>query len=570
MDADEGARFIAALEPTIAVLPARLLADPEDAARIGEATAGPLAVVAIGAASQEPQMPRWALFVAEDGLTPDLLLNRLRSVILGQEVGVDTDVEGVGLVGELAHHPIFELLPRLADAGVTGTLSFSSGELHFGAGEILAATCPPVVGKKAFCRLARRDRGLFRFQTTEEASPRQFQESLEELLVLAFEDALGETPDPNADVRLDIGPTFFETQFSPLQRRILAAVRKEATVQALLDQCVDQLDGEVLHEIVLLEHQGHVRISAARMPVTVVTDSTADLPSGAARSLGIHVVPLTVTFGDQGYQDGLELPPRKFYDLLERREHHPFTTPPSEETFTELYRSLVERQNVVSVHISERIPSLTVVHAREAAEKVMTSTNPRPSSLPPCVEVLDSQQTSVPLGMLAIFAARMAARGFSAPEIRQRMDEISPRIRTFFIVDTLEFLARGGRIGKAQAWIGRLLNIKPILGLEEGCIVPVERVRGGRRAQHRLLEIFGETFDPELPILLGVGHSQAPAWADRLARSLAKKFPVLETLSSEMGPVIGTHVGPGTVGAAAFQPRGEELDLVGPLDSRGP
>jgi len=167
--------------------------------------------------------------------------------------------------------------------------------------------------------------------------------------------------------------------------------------------------------------------------------------------------------------------------------------------------------------------------------------------------------------MLALFAARMARRGLPAAEIARRIEAMRERVHVLFVVDTLDYLARGGRIGKAQALLGGLLGIKPILGVAGGEVVPVERVRGGRAAHPRLIELFRERVKAGRPVVVGVAHARAPVWADRLRAAIEKSFRVGELVMTEIGPVVGTHAGPGLVGAAMFQPGAEELDLIAPL-----
>jgi DegV family protein with EDD domain len=180
------------------------------------------------------------------------------------------------------------------------------------------------------------------------------------------------------------------------------------------------------------------------------------------------------------------------------------------------------------------------------------------------MEVVDSLQVSTGLGLLAVIAARLALRRLDASEIRARVEAMRPRIHLLFVVDTLEYLARGGRIGQAQAWFGGLLGIKPILGVVNGEVVPVDRVRGGANAQARLVALLQERVEVGRPVVVGIAHAAAPEWAARLRGLLHGAFEIAELLESEIGPVVGTHVGPGCVGAAVFQPTGDELALLAP------
>ncbi|HEX6200167.1 MAG TPA: DegV family protein, partial [Thermoanaerobaculia bacterium] len=248
---------------------------------------------------------------------------------------------------------------------------------------------------------------------------------------------------------------------------------------------------------------------------------------------------------------------------------HPVSNPPTPGEFLQVYRDVVPERDVVSVHISSNL-SETFKHARKAAEagarELREARRERQGPEPPVLEVVDSRQVSLGLGLLALFAARMTHRGLGASEIAGRLRTMGDRVQVLFVVDTLEYLARGGRIGKARAWVGSLLGIKPILGVSRGEVVPVDRVRGGRAAHPRMLALFQERLEAGRPVVGAIAHAKAPVWADRLQGLLEKELDVREMLLGEMGPVVGTHAGPGTVGAALFQPTDEELELIKPLE----
>jgi DegV family protein with EDD domain len=181
------------------------------------------------------------------------------------------------------------------------------------------------------------------------------------------------------------------------------------------------------------------------------------------------------------------------------------------------------------------------------------------------VEVVDGHNVSAGTGWLAIAAARMAERGLGASEIATHLRAMAPRIHTLFVVDTLDYLVRGGRIGMARGLVGKLLGIKPILGVVAGEIAAVDKVRGGRLAHGKIVELLAQRLDRTKPVVAIVAHAKAPVWADRLRELLGKTFVVRESLITEMGPVVGTHAGPGCVGTAVFQPTDEEWPLIEPL-----
>ena len=561
---EEGAVFLLALKPPIVVLPVELVAHSALASNL-EASAGrELSVLAIGARDLEIGLPRWVHFLATDGLTPASFLRRLRLLVLSRELGVDVNAELETLVGELSHHPLMELFPALLETKATGVLRFTGGTIGLIEGVPIAASAGSAQSLKAFCRLARQIQGPFHFLPTLDLPERNLVDDVHTLMARAVEDSLGEIPDLRTRLRVEIGPKLFSASFDTFQQSLLSAVRNGSHLQQVLDG-MEALDGDILHEILRLQHQGVLVLEEPATATVVVTDSTADLPAAEAARLGIHVIPLKVLFGDQAYVDGVDLSPKEFYQRLQRGEHHPSTNPPSQREFQELYRKLLATKDIVSIHISEHIPSDTVVHARAAAEAALEESGRQDGRADAALEVVDSRLTSASLGMLAILASRMAARGLPAAEIRDRIEPMRERVHTLFVVDTLEYLARGGRIGRAQAWFGNLLGIKPILGLEDGRVVPVDRSRGGRRAHSKLIELFSRKVDQDKTCKIIVCHAQAPIWADRLAGLLEQSFTVTELLHAEMGPVIGTHVGPGTLGTVVFQPEPDEEELLAPL-----
>jgi len=385
------------------------------------------------------------------------------------------------------------------------------------------------------------------------------------LIIQALEDRVHDGPGTRARVRIEIGADFFERSFTPSQKEVLAAIPGASTVGRLVD-ALPATDGEVLRTLAELVSIGVVEVEEPEARVRVVTDSTSDLPAELARAHGIHVVPLLVIFGDRIYHDGIDLGAREFYERLEAGPASPRTNPPPRGDFLKVYRESAARQDIFSIHLSEKL-SQTVVNARAVAEEArpaLAALRPAAAGGPFAIEVADSDSISLGLGLQALFAARMAQRGLDLPDIRRRIEAMHGRMHVLFVVDSLEYLARGGRIGKARALVGKVLGVKPILGVADGEVVAVDRVRGGRAAHPRLIELFAERVDPRRPVVAAVGHSKAPIWADRLRALLEERFIAAEMMVTEIGPVVGTHSGPGTVGAALFQPTAEELPLIVP------
>ena len=567
-DEQQAVRFAENLGPGVIVAPLSLA---PLAGRFSSRTPGAEHTLLLLGGDGEPgELPEEVLFLDATGRGSADLVRRIHLVLLGREVGLEPDARLESLVGDLSLVPFLELLRGLGRAHASGRVLCAEGQIVCDNGEVIAAEAGRATGIKAFCRLARLGAGTFWVQLRPPDSTGPVRMSheigmdLKSLIFLALEDVVHDAPDPRCRVRVQVGPAFFGTRFNPRQQELLAAVPGSVTVGRLLD-AVAATDGEILRDLLGLRELGIVTLEEPQDLVRVVTDSTADLPPDLARAHGIHVVPLMVFFGDRVFHDGVDLHPKEFYELLEKGQVHPRTNPPARSDFLDVYRALARDRDVLSVHIAETL-SQTVVHAREAAEEGLPEMQHlRGEAERVTLRVVDSHTVSLGLGMLALFAARMARRGIEPDLIVERLEAMRDRMHILFAVNTLEYLARGGRIGKAKAFFGNLFGIKPILGVVDGVVVAVGQVRGGRAAQPRLIELFRERIDPQRPVIVSVAHAKAPVWADRLRDLMQKSFNVAELIVAEMGPVVGTHAGPGTVGAALFQPTADELPLLAPL-----
>ena len=277
----------------------------------------------------------------------------------------------------------------------------------------------------------------------------------------------------------------------------------------------------------------------SKLSVAVVTDSTADLPPELAASRSITVVPLTLNFDGQSLLDGVDIKPEDFYRRLPGATTHPTTSQPSPGRFAEAYSALLaDHDNVISIHISEKL-SGTYASALQAAE----ITDPKR------VRVVDSQLVSMSLGLIALTASAMAAKGADVEAIESKVLNMRPHVQTYFSVATLEFLRRGGRIGRAGALLGSVLQVKPVLCIRDGQVTPLERVRTFERALNRIVELTREV-DRGHGVCVIVGHADAQADAERIGRELE---PIAETLMIQpLGPVVGAHAGPGVVGVGCY------------------
>ncbi len=273
--------------------------------------------------------------------------------------------------------------------------------------------------------------------------------------------------------------------------------------------------------------------------VAIVTDSTSDLPSQLARTRSITIVPLTLHFESRSLLDGVDIKPSEFYRKLPNATTHPTTSQPAPGRFAETYGELLtSHDEVVSVHISEKL-SGTYASAMQGAD--MTD--------PKRVHVVDSQLVSMSLGLLTLAASELAAQGASAESVVERISAMRDQVQTYFSVATLEFLRRGGRIGRASALLGSVLQVKPVLCIRDGLVTPLERVRTFDRALNRVIALAREV-DRGKGLCVVVGHADAEEDAERVARELE---PVAETLMIQpLGPVVGAHAGPGVVGVGCY------------------
>lgn len=273
--------------------------------------------------------------------------------------------------------------------------------------------------------------------------------------------------------------------------------------------------------------------------VGIVTDSTADLPSGLARTRSITVVPLTLHFEGRSLLDGVDITPSEFYRQLPAATTHPTTSQPSAGRFAETYSALLKDHDaIVSIHISEKL-SGTYASARQGADL----TDPKR------IHVIDSELASMSLGLLTLAASEMAAQGANAQTIDGNVLTMRDQVQTYFSVATLEFLRRGGRIGRASALLGSVLQVKPVLCIRDGLVTPLERVRTFDRALSRVIELV-RAVDRGHGVCAVVGHADAEDAAERVARELE---PITETLMIQpLGPVVGAHAGPGVVGVGCY------------------
>lgn len=279
------------------------------------------------------------------------------------------------------------------------------------------------------------------------------------------------------------------------------------------------------------------------MSIRVVTDSTSDLPQNLADDLGIVVVPLNVHFGDDTYKDGIDITSEEFYTRLKGATELPKTSQPSVNDFAQAYEYLTSQgDDVISIHISEKL-SGTLNSAWQARNTWEEASGTRQGQ--GRVEIVDSGLASMGLGLVVLEAARMVNDGASIEDLGMAMETMIAKTRCYVLLDTLEYLAKGGRIGKANAFLGTLLSIKPILTIAEGEVHPLERARTRDKGIAKLVE----TAQGAAPIRsAAIVHSSTPDEVQRVKDGLSSLVSPDDVIVADFGPVVGTYAGPGGLG----------------------
>jgi DegV family protein with EDD domain len=278
-----------------------------------------------------------------------------------------------------------------------------------------------------------------------------------------------------------------------------------------------------------------VQLSAEN--TALVLDSTCDFPDARQRHPNWRVVPLYVRFGAESYRDYVDIGPAEFYERLRTSDELPTTSQPTPQDFLAVYQELGGYERVLSLHVSAKL-SGTFASAESAA-----------AELGGRVRVIDTATASAAIAMLGLAIQRRLEAGTIDEEVDALVDRFKRESGLIFTLDTLEFLARGGRIGRASSWAGQLLHIKPILTLAEGEVLPIKRVRGNRKAIHEFASAFREGTTDAPGLRVGIAHAEAPermAALEELVRDIRPQAEI--EVATTLGPVVGTHAGPGTVG----------------------
>lgn len=273
--------------------------------------------------------------------------------------------------------------------------------------------------------------------------------------------------------------------------------------------------------------------------IALVTDSTADLTKECKDECNTYVIPLKVLFGEQEFSDG-ELSSEEFYQRLEKAEDLPKTSQPSPEDFFGLYSKLLEEyQEIISIHISSGL-SGTYNAARLAKEKIKGK-----------IHLVDSKTISLGIGMMVLETAKHIREGLDSVKILDKLQKARANVETLFTLDTLEYLQKGGRIGRVQGIMGNFFNIKPIIRVgEDGVYHTLGKARSQEKALKGIVQAMQELSKGRKQVRFGIAHGAAQQAGTYLKEAMENAFQMPASMFTQVGPVIGVHTGPGTIGAA--------------------
>lgn len=278
------------------------------------------------------------------------------------------------------------------------------------------------------------------------------------------------------------------------------------------------------------------------MKIAVVTDSTAYIPDEILKKYNIHTVPLSVVFGDTSYREGIDITTEDFYKKVAEEKDLPSTSQPAIGAFVSLYEALAKEYDaIVTIHLSSKFSG--TYDAAISAGKMVEHIDIHP---------FDTELSAMPQGFFVIRAGELAHLGATAEEIIDALRTMKEKTRAYFMVDDLSHLQRGGRLNSAQAIIGSLLKIKPILHIVDGFIVPFEKIRTRKKAIDRIMSMLeGDVKHKRVEKVVFI-HANNEAFVKKIHDTFAKKHPEIETIISYFGPVIGTHLGEGSIGVSWY------------------
>lgn len=276
--------------------------------------------------------------------------------------------------------------------------------------------------------------------------------------------------------------------------------------------------------------------------VAVVTDSVACIPADLVEKYGIHVAPVQIIWDRTTYRDGVDLSTQEFYTRLRTSKTLPTTSSSIQGEFIQIFEGL--RKKVDSI--------VTIVLTGELGGAYSSASNAKEMVNDIPIEVIDTRSCMMAQGFIVLEAAKVAARGGTMEEVAKVARDTIPKVHLFWTMDTLEYMRKGGRVSLPQATIASWLKVKPIVFMNEGKIEPLARVRTRPKAIEKLLELMEQKTTDTSPLHVAVMHGDAPGEAEQLEQLIAARFNCSELMKSEITPVIGTHMGPGTLGLALY------------------
>ncbi len=276
--------------------------------------------------------------------------------------------------------------------------------------------------------------------------------------------------------------------------------------------------------------------------IRILTDSGADLPPALHGHPRIEIIPLKVVTPERTYLDRVDLSTEEFLHLLETSDALPTTSQPSAGEFVAKYREMLDggATEILSIHISSKL-SGTVSSAHAAQDELLEAP----------ITVFDSLSVSAGIGLLVQQAVKALDEGKSSAEVLRLLEELRDASTIGFVVDTLEYLQKGGRIGKGSALMGSILNVKPVLAIADGEVVPLDKARSKRKALERAMNYVGEKVGEDTPMAVAVLHLAAREEAEAVLDAVRERFNCTDAYIAELSPTIGTHGGPGVIGIAA-------------------
>ena len=278
--------------------------------------------------------------------------------------------------------------------------------------------------------------------------------------------------------------------------------------------------------------------------IAIITDSTSDIPEDMVKELDLKIIPLTVNFGEESFLDnGKDINKKDFYNKVRSSEKLPTTTQPTPKNFIELYSdTLKTSDSIISIHISKKMSG--TINSAEMARKELPGRD---------IEIIDSELVHMPLGFLAIKAAQLAQQGRSKEEILKEVYDLKPKITVLIVPSTLEYLKKGGRIGKAKGLIASLLEIKPILTIHDGEISQFKTARRWNQVKTELINSMKTMIKNYENLIVSVGHADAKDDAAEMYERIKETFNPKKIINVDIGIVVGTHLGPGGLGITFYE-----------------